>query len=197
MNASTSDRKDKMRATVFEAMVYETNLREEPFAPPVTVIPNPAETAPEFNFIYTSRVVYPKNVNTLQSLGCTCTDGCKPGDSCACYKRQCEENAKYDHPPGFAYDQKGLLKFKHDEPMAIWECNDMCGCPPECQNRVMGNGRNVPIELYRTPECGWGARCGEIKRSDPKKEGKVKAGTFIGVYSGELVSTNDARKRDQ
>lgn len=197
MNSSLADRKDSIRTDAFEQMVAIQNAIEEPDAPPVRVIPHPEEAAPEFTFVYTNRVIYEPGVDTIQSLGCACKDECAASEACMCYQRQSDENARYGRGPGFAYDLNGLLQFRHDEKMAIWECNDMCGCPPSCRNRVIGKGRKVPVDLYRTDNCGWGAKLGKIERSDPTKRGKIKAGTFVGVYCGEQISKLESRRRVQ
>jgi hypothetical protein len=59
----------------------------------------------------------------------------------------------------------------------------------------VGKGRQIPIELYRTENCGWGAKLAKSKSESNKKQ-RVKAGTFVGTYSGELIETSEARRRD-
>jgi histone-lysine N-methyltransferase SUV39H len=34
-----------------------------------------------------------------------------------------------------------------------------CACGPTCGNRVAQTPRDVPIEIFKTRRCGWGARC--------------------------------------
>jgi histone-lysine N-methyltransferase SUV39H len=70
---------------------------------------------------------------------------------------------------------------------SIWECGPTCGCPPSCTNRVIQHGRSssTKIDLFKTADKGWGVRA----RSHLKK------GTFIGVYSGEVVSDSEGERR--
>lgn len=42
-----------------------------------------------------------------------------------------------------------------------------------------------------------GARLGPLSNPKPGKKGKVKAGTFMGVYTGELIGIKEARRREK
>ncbi|KAH8925184.1 SET domain-containing protein [Atractiella rhizophila] len=87
---------------------------------------------------------------------------------------------------GFAYTRLGRVDERvSSENAAIWECNEECGCPPECVNRVVGRGRTVKLDLFKTHKKGWGVRAAEF----------IPKGTFIAVYSGELLSNAEAEKR--
>lgn len=53
---------------------------------------------------------------------------------------------------------KGCLKSKLLESRyAIFECHEACQCSTECPNRVVDNGRKIPLEIFRTDNGrGWG-----------------------------------------
>ena len=38
----------------------------------------------------------------------------------------------------------------------IYECNDKCNCAKNCKNRVVQHGRQVPLEIFKTTNRGWG-----------------------------------------
>lgn len=44
------------------------------------------------------------------------------------------------------------LKARH----AIYECNFRCNCGARCKTRVVQHGRQVPLEIFKTKERGWG-----------------------------------------
>lgn len=146
MNQINADRSDPIRAKVFENMISQVERHEQPqIPPPVRVIPHISEASPDFkyahvsvnlsarlvlreppcSFVYTSRIVYPPDSQPLQSHGCNCPGGrCPTNGSCSCYQRQSDDNARYNEPAGFAYDEQGRLRFQPHHRMAIWECND-------------------------------------------------------------------------
>lgn len=52
--------------------------------------------------------------------------------------------------------QEGLLKGdlqKYDRPL-VFECNRMCNCWSYCKNRVVQQGMQYPLQLYRTYRKG-------------------------------------------
>lgn len=69
----------------------------------------------------------------------------------------------------------------------IWECNSNCACTGDCRNRVVQKGRTVALDIFKspTPYKGWGIRAKQ----------RIKAGTFITVYAGELLSWDTSETR--
>ena len=64
-----------------------------------------------------------------------------------------------------AYDSSGRLKalLRPTEPVAlhappVLECGSACGCSAECTNRVVGRGLRRRLEVFLTPDRGWGLR---------------------------------------
>lgn len=71
--------------------------------------------------------------------------------------------------------------------VSIWECGPTCGCPPECMNRVIQRGRaaETKIDLFKTINKGWGVRA----------RVPIPKGTYLGMYSGELITDHESERR--
>jgi euchromatic histone-lysine N-methyltransferase len=110
---------------------------------------------------------------------CNCVGDCSH-DDCVCSKgTQCKR----------FYNSRGQLSddFKLDAPEMIRECNMACKCNRKmCTNMVIQRGCQAKLVLFRTKTRGWGVRT----LTD------LKRGTFIGIYSGELVSVASSQRRD-
>jgi len=109
---------------------------------------------------------------SLSIMGsCGCEGNCGNG------KCQCSST----HRSGMAYDTDGRLSasYNMEAPEIIYECNEFCNCNPKiCINKVIQGGSKQRLALFRTRMRGWGVRAMQ----------DMKRGTFIGVYSGELIS---------
>lgn len=68
------------------------------------------------------------------------------------------------------------------EPKAVvFECNPNCGCGPGCVNRISQRGLKYRLEVFRTPNRGWGVRCWDY----------IPSGAPICEYIGRLTKTDD------
>lgn len=110
--------------------------------------------------------------------GCTClSQSCIP-ESCSCLQ-------KY----GQAYDRTGtMLNLSRAETgysTPVFECNALCTCSEACSNRVVQRGLGLRLEVYSTEERGWGVRTLE----------PFPRGTFVCEYAGEVISFEEARRR--
>jgi hypothetical protein len=65
------------------------------------------------------------------------------------------------------------------------ECSNRCKTGDRCTNRDFQRGNNAPVEVFWTKGKGHGLRA----------TSKVKAGTFIMEYLGEVVSAKEFKKR--
>ncbi|KAG4301160.1 hypothetical protein PCK1_002470 [Pneumocystis canis] len=149
--------------------------------PPVFLIneidsdPSPAD----FEFITSYKYgvgVQPRN--PLFISGCSCPkDGCDLDNPSSC---QCLEDSDNK---SFSYDEYGRLRCNIAS--IIYECNENCDCGIKCPNRVVQRGRKIPLDIFKTKYKGWGLRCPRF----------IKAGTFIGVYLGELICQAEAEVR--
>ncbi|XP_051798706.1 histone-lysine N-methyltransferase SETDB2-like isoform X2 [Acanthochromis polyacanthus] len=97
---------------------------------------------------------------------CDCRDGCNDASSCACIAMT---------TGGRHYNHHRLL-----EPVlsGLYECGPWCGCDrSRCQNRLVQRGVRVRLQVFQTPDRGWGVRC----RDD------LDRGTFVCVYAGVVL----------
>jgi len=121
---------------LFEAMVMENTVDDEPDAPPIELQNGvDEEPTPPWEFYYTNKMwhgegVPPPDVKNL--ISCSCKGVCDPrSKTCACLMNQ--RNVAADPYLEFAYDKAGRLKIPG---YPVFECNDLCGCGDECRNRV-------------------------------------------------------------
>jgi len=175
-----------MNRTIFEETISDNTMDDEPDAPPIRIINEiDDEPTPPWEFYYTNQMwhgdgVPPPDMKSLPS--CDCVGSCDPkSTTCACLKRQQEFTREFT--PDFAYDRRGRLK-QNDIP--IFECNELCGCDDDCRNRIVQRGRKCVVNIGKTREKGWGVFAG------PKK---IPSGTYIGIYSGELLTDAESEMR--
>jgi histone-lysine N-methyltransferase SUV39H len=161
---------------LFEAMVLENTVDDEPDAPPIELQNDvDEEPTPPWEFYYTNKMwhgegVPPPDVKNL--ISCSCKGVCDPrSKTCACLMNQ--RNVAADPYLEFAYDKAGRLKIPG---YPVFECNDLCGCGDECRNRVgcdelmlrwrwdsmiflkvVQHGRKVQVSIRKTEHKGWGA----------------------------------------
>ena len=157
---------------VFEAMIMENTVQDEPDAPKIEVQNEvDDEPTPPWEFYYSNEMWLGEGVprpDIDNLVRCTCKGGCNPkSKTCACLKRQ--RDACQDPNLEFAYDKTGKLKIPG---YPIFECNDLCGCGDECRNRVcihlkifievllcfkvVQHGRKVSVSIRKTQLKGWG-----------------------------------------
>ncbi|KAI5462914.1 hypothetical protein BGZ63DRAFT_352939 [Mariannaea sp. PMI_226] len=80
----------------------------------------------------------------------------------------------------------GLLRSRfHDSKMPIYECHQGCACSDSCPNRVVERGRTIPLQIFRTPDRGWGLR----------STVHIKKGQFVDRYVGEIITCEEADRR--
>ncbi|KAH6869029.1 hypothetical protein BKA70DRAFT_1132083 [Coprinopsis sp. MPI-PUGE-AT-0042] len=186
---------------LFQAYIQE-HTQDEPDAPPVEIINDidpELEPIPPWEFHYSNMMWHSAEVPIPDlsegSLGaCDCRGRCDPkSKTCSCVKRQHEWRAKlgYEGPQfnDFRYGANG--KIKDSETLLqypIFECNALCGCDADCRNRVVQNGRRVAVSIKKTKGKGWGVFAG------PKK---IPKGQFLGIYSGELLSSDESQRRGE
>lgn len=157
-----------------------SNGREFHRIPAVSYLPS---DVPPRDYHYVTSYVHnePIRINTsIDSMYyCQCTGSCANGE-CSCTS---------SHHRGICYDYKGRLNRHYDFsfPEVIYECNSNCQCNrKKCRNVVIQSGSKARFVLYRTKSKGWGVRTLE----------DLQRGTFVGVYSGELISAKDSTRRN-
>ncbi|KAG1756670.1 SET domain-containing protein [Suillus paluster] len=117
------------------------------------------------------------DVDTGAFLACVCKK-CDRASQCDC-QTESEITNERGHKL-FAYSG-GLFAFRAPQGAEVIECNKLCRCSLTCGNRVAQKPRDVPIEIFKTKQCGWGARCRVA----------LPRGKVLGIYTGTLVRRED------
>nr|XP_020849423.1 histone-lysine N-methyltransferase SETDB2 isoform X1 [Phascolarctos cinereus]XP_020849424.1 histone-lysine N-methyltransferase SETDB2 isoform X1 [Phascolarctos cinereus]XP_020849425.1 histone-lysine N-methyltransferase SETDB2 isoform X1 [Phascolarctos cinereus] len=126
------------------------------------------------------RAYYLNNFSGMFSNSCDCSKGCMDIEKCACLqltaKGYDESSAWSSVKPTYGYSYKRL---QQPVPNGIFECSLLCKCDPRtCQNRVVQQGLQVRLQVFKTEKKGWGVRCLD----------DIDKGTFVCTYSGRLLS---------
>ncbi|KAK5785854.1 histone-lysine N-methyltransferase SUVR3 [Gossypium arboreum] len=80
------------------------------------------------------------------------------------------------------------MELEGEEGMGIRsECGPSCGCRLECGNRLSQRGIQVQLNIVKDVRKGWGLYAAQW----------IQHGQFICEYSGELLTTKEARRRQQ
>ncbi|ETS86854.1 Histone-lysine N-methyltransferase, H3 lysine-9 specific dim-5 [Pestalotiopsis fici W106-1] len=170
---------------------------------PVTIINRMDQIVPDPEFRFIDHSVFGAGVEPTKDefrSGCDCEDGmdCQYRD-CHCLQEMYdsedvdEEDGDYGdltQRKSYAYHthgtKKGHLRSKVLESREpIYECHDGCSCGPDCPNRVVERGRQIPLQIFRTPNRGWGVR----------SMVDIKRGQFIDKYIGEVITPQEADRR--
>lgn len=93
----------------------------------------------------------------------------------------------YHAPKPGEHKPQTLVQFYREERHPIYECNVNCKCGPACKSRLVQRGRKVPLTLFKTPDRGWGVYCDE----------DLIQGEFIDTYLGEIITNEEADRREQ
>ncbi|XP_072466615.1 histone-lysine N-methyltransferase SETDB2 isoform X2 [Notamacropus eugenii] len=126
------------------------------------------------------RAYYLNNFSGMFSNSCDCSKGCMDIEKCACLQltaKGCDESSAWSSAkPTHGYSYKRL---QQPVPNGIFECSLLCKCDPRtCQNRVVQQGLQVRLQVFKTEKKGWGVRCLD----------DIDKGTFVCTYSGRLLS---------
>lgn len=114
-------------------------------------------------------------------IGCECPPDTETGkSSCSPSTKCCGKLFGSE----MAYTRYKTLRVPQGTP--IYECNKRCKCGPDCNNRVVQQGRKHSLRIFKTSNgCGWGVRTDE----------RIKKGEFLCEYVGEVISYEEAEKR--
>ncbi|KAI9010615.1 hypothetical protein DFJ74DRAFT_610771, partial [Hyaloraphidium curvatum] len=129
---------------------------------------------PPAGFRYTIESVY-SDVSKPDAdalVACSCEVSCVDSTTCEC--------AQYDDGKTHrAYDSRG--RAVDPDFRVIKECNQLCGCGKDCRNRVVQNGRQIPMQIFKTKNRGWGVR--------PLVP--IESRTFVAEYVGTVTRIED------
>jgi [histone H3]-lysine9 N-trimethyltransferase SUV39H len=142
---------------IFEAMMAENTLDDEPDAPLIKIFNNvDDQPTPNWEFHYSNLMWYGEGVpgpDLSNLMGCDCVGPCDPkSNTCACIQKQRMHTKSLSE--GFLYDSKGCLTTNG---APIFECNVLCGCTQDCGNRVSVHQNHgiVLIQLRLTGCSEW------------------------------------------
>lgn len=144
--------------------------------------PTPRDFTYIVSNIYGPGVPNPDNPENADRLcGCNCYLLGKK-----CNSKQAKHCCPHMAGEQFPYSIAGKVKVAPGSP--IFECNSKCSCPYDCANRVVQQGRMIPLCIFRTHNGrGWG-----VKAVEP-----IKANTFVTEYVGEVITSEEAERRGQ
>lgn len=124
------------------------------------------------------------NLDSDFLCGCDCDDDCVDKLKCSCWKLTLE-GLKYlgkDVDPisvGYIY-----RRLQEQVITGIYECNSKCKCTQTCLNRVAQNPLSLKLQVFKTPNKGWGIRC----------LNDIPQGSFICIYAGTLLTEHMANE---
>ena len=134
--------------------------------PKVTVWNDIDTTSPPSDFIFINENALGHDVKPAPSewmSGCSCRKENGRHMGCEHLKCECvqnsdptEEGRRY-FPYSGAVQNRGCLRSVYLKLRNhIYECNDLCNCEDNCKNRVVQHGRQVPLQIFKTKDRGWG-----------------------------------------
>ena len=168
---------DKLVPPKKQAEEILRNRFDNAIQPPITFVNNidDKQLGGKFQFVssYIRRPGVEPRPTQDGNPGCDCVGGCSPG-SCSCFVDDIEIDDfgdEINHGKIVPYRRlvdatgKSMSVLREDymektdadgERCEIIECNDNCACGANCWNRVVQNGRTLPLEVFMTEKCGFG-----------------------------------------
>ncbi|MCJ1245011.1 hypothetical protein MMC30_002212 [Trapelia coarctata] len=176
---------------------YAERLRQIP-GPPVTLRNDIGDTTPSTNFTFISKFKFGPGTRPLGlewRTGCSCDQENGRGVGCEYLNCDCLEDSARDESGkllGFPYystgKKKGCMRDMFlNSRYALYECNSLCNCRENCKSRVVQKGRQVRLEIFKTKDNrGWGL----CSLDD------IQKGQFIDTYLGEVITDDEATRRE-
>ncbi|KAK5873005.1 hypothetical protein PBY51_013654 [Eleginops maclovinus] len=152
---------------------------------------NSLESVPVLIEKSSSALTFPQfqySPDNIQGPGCTIDPSEVTLPGCSCLSHSCStESCSCLQTHGQAYDSTNTLLHRTHSGYCspVFECNALCSCGDACSNRVVQRGLTLRLEVYNTQKRGWGVRTLE----------EIPQGTFICEYAGEVISFEEARRR--
>ena len=134
--------------------------------PPVSVVNDIDHTSPPLSFTFVNESIIGKDVEQVDEefmSGCNCRE--ENGRNCGCEYRSChclqqsdkDEFGNVHFPYAASKRNRGCLRQVYlNSRNHIYECNIKCNCRANCKNKLVQNGRQVPLEIFKTINRGWG-----------------------------------------
>jgi euchromatic histone-lysine N-methyltransferase len=151
----------------------------EPGPPPFVYIRQP---------VGGENVKFPGRIQSEVSCNCGWKGGCRSESllgKCDCAKVYEDREFPYNFSNSeISLSSRVLAKQSND--FVIYECSSSCSCSiDECPNRVVQRGISVRLYVKKTELKGWACYTSE----------KIKKGTFVLEYVGEVINEVDAEER--
>ncbi len=202
---------------------------------PVTVENNVDDSTFPPNFRFIEKQILGKGVERVDPgfhSGCECSNGYCESGNCQCHNPFDDEESEHSNgsipnrqlPYVMTGVKKGCLRTNLlNSRDVLWECHEACQCGPKCPNRIVANGRQIPLTIFRTADRGWGKSNSSfirdalfLRRPIPcyyavscilffgqilicilgvKSTVDVRSGQFIDCYFGEILTLETANKR--
>lgn len=186
--------------------------------PPVSVINEIDETSPPLSFKFVNESIIGKDVEKVDEgfmSGCDCR--AENGRSCGCEYRTChclqqsdkDEFGNVHFPYAASQRNRGCLRQVYlDSRNHIYECNGKCNCRANCKNKLVQNGRQVPLEIFKTADRGWGKYYRFVHPTQGRANQSrhviglrcpqaLRKGQFVDTYRGEIITNEEADQRSQ
>ncbi|KAI4233717.1 MAG: hypothetical protein LQ352_008224, partial [Teloschistes flavicans] len=163
--------------------------------PVVNVVNEVDNSSPSLSFQFVNESIQGRGVEAAPAevmIGCECRKengrgiGCEYL-SCGCLADSAtNQDGRKVFPYSAAKLNPGCLRdFYLESRHHIYECNTHCNCEKNCKNRKVQHGRQLPLEIFKTEDRGWGLRCLV----------HLRKGEFIDTYRGEIITVEEAIKR--
>lgn len=134
--------------------------------PVVSVVNQVDNTSPPLTFKFVNESILGPGVEAATTevmIGCECRKdngrniGCEYL-SCGCLADSAlNSEGKKVFPYSAAKINTGCLRdFYLESRHHIYECNAHCNCEENCKNRKVQHGCQVPLEIFKTEDRGWG-----------------------------------------
>ena len=78
------------------------------------------------------------------------------------------------------------MHVRGDPTPPIFECNSMCKCGQDCENRLVQNGVSVNLRIFS---------CGDQRGFGLRTLEPLERGRFVCEYAGEVLNLEEARRR--
>ncbi|KRX16192.1 Histone-lysine N-methyltransferase SUV39H1 [Trichinella nelsoni] len=133
-------------------------------------------TLPPNGFQFVTQSVSEVSAPMLETVpvGCSCKNCLLDWKSCCASQTSIGK---------FAYDRYRRLKLGNCQP--IFECGLLCKCDVSCANRVVQNGRQYKVCIFRTKNNGWGVKAAEF----------IPRNAYVMEYVGEIITDAEAERR--
>ncbi|MCL7026436.1 hypothetical protein MKW94_025718 [Papaver nudicaule] len=160
---------------------------------------NTLDSEPYSYFIYTLSQIFSapylsqswgsnleRNISSLMKFGSNVTTLMTDSTS-GCVCKNCSEDTNGDIECPCSILKPQSLSNMASELGLVTECGPSCDCGVECKNRLTQRGVSVQVRIVKDARKGWSLYSAQF----------IPRGEFVCEYAGELLTTQEARKRQK